>query len=197
MQTTQVRVKLTSPPPTGGAAIIVAMAEPRREPTLHDVADLAGVHYATASRALSSDRTDLVAAETLVRVRDAASKLGYRPNTIARGLKTRRSYTVGVLIPDLTNPLFTPIVRGIEDVLVEDDYTPLIVNTDDDPDRGGAALATLLERQVDGILAATELLDGGLVREARRYQAPLVLVMQGSDSRGVWSVCPDDRAVMR
>ena len=62
-------------------------------------------------------------------------ELGYRPNSIARGLKTNRSFTVGVLIPDITNPLFPPIVRGIEDRLDEAGYTSLIVNTDNDAER--------------------------------------------------------------
>ena len=83
--------------------------------TLRDVARAAGVHPGTASRALNAATRGLVNAETAERVIRAAEELGYRPNPIARGLKTNRSCTVGVLIPDLTNPLFPPIVRGIED----------------------------------------------------------------------------------
>jgi hypothetical protein len=71
------------------------------------------------SRALNPETRPLVKPETAERVLQAASALGYLPNPIARGLKTNRSSSIGVLIPDLTNPLFPPIVRGIEDALLE------------------------------------------------------------------------------
>src|ERR687891_956139 len=92
-------------------------ASPGARTTLRDVARLAGVHPATASRALNEETRSLVNEETARRVLRAAEELGYQPNPIARGLKTNRSYTVGVLIPDLTNPLFPPILRGLEDRL--------------------------------------------------------------------------------
>src|SRR3954467_7453992 len=85
--------------------------------TLRDVARAARVHPGTVSRALNAETRGLVNQETAERVIRAAEELGYRPNPIARGLKTNRSFTVGVLVPDLTNPLFPPIVRGIEDRL--------------------------------------------------------------------------------
>ena len=96
----------------------------------------------------------------------AADELGYRPNPIARGLKTNRSYTVGVLIPDLTNPLFPPIVRGIDDRLAADGYTPLLVSTDGDPERERVSVEAMLARQVDGFIAATARLDVEPVAEA-------------------------------
>src|SRR5437868_6238548 len=77
--------------------------------TLRDVAAMAGVHPATASRALNEQTRDLVNGETAQRVLAAARQLGYRPNPIARGLKTNRSYTIGVIVPDLRNPIFPPI----------------------------------------------------------------------------------------
>jgi Bacterial regulatory proteins, lacI family len=83
--------------------------------TLRDVAREAGVHPATASRALNPETRLLVSENTASRVLAAAAALGYRPNAVARSLRTRRSHTVGVLIPDLNNPLFPPIVRGLED----------------------------------------------------------------------------------
>src|SRR5262249_62307625 len=88
-----------------------------RTVTLRDVAARAGVHPATASRALNPETRLLVREDTARRVLDAAESLGYHPNPVARSLRTRRSHTVGVLIPDLTNPLFPPIVRALEDRL--------------------------------------------------------------------------------
>src|ERR1700730_18043388 len=98
--------------------------------TLRDVARLAGVHPATASRALRPETSILVSEETVARVRAAAQSLGYRPNPVARSLRTRRSHTIGVLIPDINNPLFPPILRGLEDRLAADGYIALIGNTD-------------------------------------------------------------------
>src|ERR671921_1503014 len=123
--------------------------------TLRDVARVAGVHPATVSRALNEETRALVNEETARRVLKAAEKLGYQPNPIARGLKTNRSYTIGVLIPDLTNPLFPPILRGIEDRLEEGGYTPLMANTDNDPEREPLDAQTMRARQVDGIVTAT------------------------------------------
>src|ERR1700677_5132917 len=108
--------------------------------TIRDVARLAAVHPGTVSRALNEETRTLVNGETAARVLAAAEQLGYRPNPIARGLKTSRSFTVGVLIPDLTNPLFPPIVRGIDDRLTVDGYTTLLVNTDSDPEREQASI---------------------------------------------------------
>ena len=84
------------------------MPRVRTAVTISDVARLAEVHPGTVSRALNEQTRSLVNPETAERVLRAAEELGYRPNPIARGLKTNRSYTVGVLIPDLTNPLFPP-----------------------------------------------------------------------------------------
>ena len=102
--------------------------------TLRDVAARAGVHPATASRALDPETRLLVREDTALRVLQAA-ELGYRPNPVARSLRTRRSNTVGVLIPDLNNPLFPPIVRGIEDRLAAAGYVALLGNTDGDSER--------------------------------------------------------------
>src|SRR6201994_2078809 len=93
------------------------MARSGRPATLRDVAAAAGGHPATASRALNSGTRLLVSPDTARRVSDAATRLGYRPNPVARSLRTRRSNTIGVLIPDLNNPLFPPMVRGLEDRL--------------------------------------------------------------------------------
>src|ERR687890_2700491 len=120
--------------------------------TLRDVARVAGVHPATVSRALNEETRGLVNAETARRVLKAAEELGYQPNPIARGLKTNRSYTIGVLIPDLMNPLFPPIVRGIQDRLEEAGYTPLIANTENDPERERIDFDRLRARQVDGFI---------------------------------------------
>jgi LacI family transcriptional regulator len=165
--------------------------------TLRDVARVAGVHPATVSRALNEETRALVNAETAQRVLKAADELGYQPNPIARGLKTNRSYTIGVLIPDLTNPLFPPILRGIEDRLETAGYTPLIANTDNDPERELLDSQTMRARQVDGIIAATARRDHRLHDALLEAGVELVLVNRRQDELPVSSATADDRLGMR
>ncbi|MGH2890259.1 MAG: LacI family DNA-binding transcriptional regulator, partial [Solirubrobacteraceae bacterium] len=161
--------------------------------TIRDVARLADVHPGTVSRALNEQTRALVNEETAARVLRAADELGYRPNPIARGLKTNRSFTIGVLIPDLTNPLFPPIVRGIEDRLAQDGYTPLIVNTDNDPEREASHIDAMLARQVDGLIAATARLDVEPLAEAAAGGTPLVLVNRSFEDGSAPAVTVDDQ----
>jgi LacI family transcriptional regulator len=161
--------------------------------TIRDVARLAEVHPGTVSRALNPHTRALVNDETAARVLAVAEQLGYRPNPLARALKTSRSFTVGVLIPDLTNPLFPPIVRGIDDRLAVDGYTPLLINTDSDPERERASIATMLGRQVDGLIAATARLDVEPLAEVTARGIPLVLVNRTLENGSIAAVTVDDR----
>jgi LacI family transcriptional regulator len=160
--------------------------------TLRDVARLADVHPGTVSRALNPDTRRLVNAETAQRVIEAAEALGYRPNPIARGLKTNRSYTVGVLVPDLMNPLFPPIVRGIQDRLEQAGYTPLLANTDNDRERERNDFEAMRARQVDGVITATAQLDHGVLDEMAAAGLPIVLVNRRLDDGGLPSATADD-----
>jgi LacI family transcriptional regulator len=165
--------------------------------TLRDVARVAGVHPATVSRALNEETRSLVNQATAERVLRAAEELGYRPNPIARGLKTNRSYTIGVLIPDLMNPLFPPILRGIEDRLEQAGYTALVANTDNDPERELFDCQAMRARQVDGIIAATARRDHRLLDEVMAAGLDLVLVNRRLEESPISSATPDDREGMR
>ena len=162
--------------------------------TLREVAEVAGVHPGTASRALNAETRGLVNEETARRVLRAADELGYRPNPIARGLKTNRSYTVGVVIPDLMNPLFPPIVRGIQDRLEQAGYTPLIANTDNDPERERIDFERLRARQVDGLITATARRDDDLLIHVAEIGMPVVLVNRRLEQAMLPAVVGDDRA---
>jgi LacI family transcriptional regulator len=169
------------------------VARGRASVTIRDVARVAKVHPGTVSRALNEDTRTLVNPETAERVLRAAEELGYRPNRIARGLKTSRSHTIGVLIPDITNPLFPPILRGIEDRLDEAGYTSLIVNTDNDPERERISLDAMRARQVDGFISATARLDRELLVELAERGTPLVLVNRSLEDGSVPAVTVNDR----
>jgi len=165
--------------------------------TLRDVAEAAGVHPATASRALNPATRGLVNAETARRVIKVAESLGYRPNPIARGLKTAKSGTVGLVIPDLTNPLFPPIVRGIEEVLEAAGYSGLVVNTDNDPRRERVQVESLRSRQVEGLIVATALLQHPLLEELAREGVQMVMVNRRPEGVDASSITPDDATGIR
>jgi LacI family transcriptional regulator len=161
--------------------------------TVRDVAREAGVHPGTVSRVLNPDRRHLISEETAVRVERVARDLGYGVNHIARGLRTRQSSTVGVLIPDLTNPLFPPMVRGIEDELQPAGYTALLYNTDSDPERELRGIDTLMARQVDGFIIAPTETNVDRVREMIEEGIPVVLVNRSAPRISGFAVTPDDR----
>jgi LacI family transcriptional regulator len=163
-------------------------------PTLRDVAQLAGVHPATASRALNPQTRPLVNADTARKVLRAAESIGYQPNPIARSLKTAKTATVGLVIPDLTNPLFPPIVRGIEDVLTAVGYSAWIVNTDNDPAREETAVESLRSRQVEGLIMATARRQHPLLVRLHQLGMKIVLVNRRVDGLELPSVTSDDDA---
>jgi LacI family transcriptional regulator, galactose operon repressor len=165
---------------------------PDRPATLRDVAAAAQVHPATASRALNPETRLLVSEDTARRVTAAAAKLGYRPNPVARSLRTRRSYTIGVLIPDLNNPLFPPIVRGLEDKLATAGYVALIGNTDADASRERLIFEQMRARHVDGFVLATVTLHDRLLAEAAAADVPVVLMNRLSQEYSFPSVSVDN-----
>jgi len=165
--------------------------------TLRDVASRAGVHPATASRALNPETRILVSEDTAQRVLDAAQALGYSPNPVARSLRTRRSHTVGVLIPDLNNPLFPPIVRGLEDRLAVDGYVALIGNTDSDDQRERMVFDQMRARHVDGLVLATARLHHPLLAEASRADLPVVLINRLAQDYSFPSVSVDNERGVR
>lgn len=171
------------------------MAQNKRV-TLRDVARLAQVHPGTASRALNEQARakKLVNPETAARVLQVAQELNYNPDPAARSLKTRRSHTVGVLIPDLTNPLFPPIIRGIEDRLAQSGFVVLLGNTDDDPKREKGVLEGMLSRRVDGLVLATAMRRSDIATVIGSEDLPIVLINRVVDDHAFPSVATDDVA---
>jgi len=160
--------------------------------TLAEVAQLAGVHPGTASRALNDKTEGQVNPATIKKVRRAAKQLGYTPNTVARGLRTSMSMTIGVIIPDLTNPIFPPIVRGIDSYLVPRGYSAFVVNTDGSDSTERTLFTSLMERQVDGFIVATGHSDHRLIAEAHSHGVHAVMVNRDADGVPYAAVTGDD-----
>jgi len=161
-------------------------------PTLIDVAKAADVHASTASRALNPETRGVVSDTTVARVLAAAEELGYRPHLLARGLRTAKTMTVGIVVPDLENPLFPPLVRGAEAALSAEGYTLLIGNTDNELEHTEAIISTLVERRVDGLILATAERGSGLAAAVESEGIHVVLVNRESTDGSVSAIIGDD-----
>ncbi|TCS81302.1 catabolite control protein A [Tepidibacillus fermentans] len=118
--------------------------------TIYDVAREAGVSMATVSRVVNGNPN--VKPATRKKVLETIERLGYRPNAVARGLASKKTTTVGVVIPDISNPFFAEVVRGIEDIARMYHYNIILSNSDKNVDKELSLINTLLEKQVDGLL---------------------------------------------
>jgi LacI family transcriptional regulator len=127
--------------------------------TIKHVAARAGVSFTTVSHVLNGTRR--VSDSARRRVEEAIADMGYAPSAVARALKMSETHILGVVVPNITNPFFAELTRGIEDTCERRHYSVFLCNGDDDPARQARALQTLLERRVDGMLFATPAGDAG------------------------------------
>jgi LacI family transcriptional regulator, galactose operon repressor len=164
----------------------------KRKATIVDVAEVVGVHHSTVSRALSPEKRDRISPSVVKKVEKAAKKLGYYPNMAASSLKRNRSFVVGVLVPDLTNPLFPPIIRGIQDTAEAQGYTVITANTDDEEDKEVRALQMMQSRTIEGVVIATARRDDPTVEQCIKDDIPFVLVNRTVDREGVNAVILDE-----
>src|SRR5712691_4153736 len=149
--------------------------------TLKELAARAKVHPSTVSRVANQDPGLRIAPETRARIEALLRETEYRPNHVARGLKLRQTLVLAVVIPDITNPFFGGLFRGIEDGAGPRGYQVLLCNTDGSPDRQRAHLQTLAARRVDGVILASSFLKDPAVRWLRHQHIPYALVNRFSD----------------
>jgi DNA-binding LacI/PurR family transcriptional regulator len=166
----------------GGALSSPGQGRARRKVTLRDVAERAGVHVSTASRALDSAATSRIGASTTERVRVAAAGLGYSRDLLASSLKRGATKTVGVVIANLDNPYNSRVIRGIARVLEADDFVPLVAETGRSRERFERLLDHLVQRRVDAVITSAIHLDG-----AEMLDRLLPVVLAGRGLR-----CPED-----
>jgi len=164
-----------------------------RRVTITDVARAANVHASTVSRVLNGRAELSLLPETRERVIAAATRLGYRPSALARGLRLRRTFTLGMLVPDVTNPVFPSMIKGVEGAAHTRGYHLILCNTDDSFEREASYLRVLREWRVDGILIASSSTADSTIAELRREKVPFVLLNSGSRASDDLVVVPDNR----
>ena len=142
--------------------------------TIADVAREAAVSTQTVSRAIN-DKGE-IRPETRQHVLDVAERLGYQPNTLARGLATDRTWTLGLIVPDVANPYFAEIIRGAEDAALPHDYTILLCHTNEDPQREQKLLTLLESKRVDGMILCSPALERSqLTLQLARQRAVMII----------------------
>jgi len=152
-------------------------------PTVLDVAKRAGVSPMTVSRVVNGSGP--VSPKLRARVEQALKETGYVPNTVARNLRTKRTDTLGLVMPDITNPFFTHVVRGMEAAARDAGRYLLLTNTDQRPDEEQRMVSMLLQRQVDGLLAIPAGSCADTARMCREAGVPLVIVDRRPEVAGI------------
>lgn len=151
-----------------------------RRVTMADVAREAGVSLMTVSRALNDKEG--ISEATRERIQEVIVRLGYRPSSIARGLVTKRTGTIGLVVPDNSNPFFSEVARGIEHTAYANSYSVFLCNTEEDPQREKAVLHSLAEKYVDGLVLCSSRLNEDDLRLCLRDFSAQVLVNRLLDS---------------
>ncbi|MCB2292193.1 LacI family transcriptional regulator [Clostridium algoriphilum] len=159
--------------------------------TMKDIAEMAGVSKATVSMVMNK-KDSSISNETRNRILKIAKKMSYIPNSIARSLSTKKSGTIGIILPDITNPFFSEMARAVEDEAERLDYNLMICNTDNDIHKEEKYIQLLISKLIDGII----FMSGGKSNESitllKNNNVPFVLVdryIEGyKDDYGVFSL---------
>lgn len=154
--------------------------------TIYDVAREANVSMATVSRVVNGNPN--VKPATRKKVLEVIDKLGYRPNAVARGLASKKTTTVGVIIPDISSTFFAELARGIEDIATMYKYNIILSNSDQNLDKELHLLNTMLGKQVDGIVFMGGNITSELVEEFEKSSVPIVLAGSIEESEKIPSV---------
>jgi LacI family transcriptional regulator len=154
--------------------------------TIYDVAREANVSMATVSRVVNGNPN--VKPVTRKKVLEVIERLGYRPNAVARGLASKKTTTVGVIIPDISSIFYAELARGIEDIATMYKYNIILSNSDQNPEKELHLFNTMLGKQVDGIVFMSGNITEEHVAEFEKSSAPIVLAGSIEESKTVPSV---------
>lgn len=158
--------------------------------TMRDVAQKAGVSIKTVSRVVNDQGE--ISDETRQRVMTAITELGYRPSRIARAMVTQRTHTVGMVIPDITNPFFPEVARGVQDLAQAKDYNVFICNTDEYGQEEMQTLYSLADQAVDGIIVFTSIVSDEKLRAFADSFRPIIIINRYFEHPNVGLVIVDN-----
>jgi DNA-binding LacI/PurR family transcriptional regulator len=157
--------------------------------SMREIAKLAGVSSATVSRVINGSA--LVTEETTRRIQEIIAKLNFVPNNSAIHLKSGKSQIYGIIIPDLTNPFFTELVKIFEELLVENDQELLVANTDFHSTRMQRSVRRMLLRRVDGVALLTSELESASLESLIQNRIPVVTTDHYRTARGLSDIVVD------
>lgn len=166
-----------------------------RSATIKDVAAHAGVSVATVSAVINSNK--YVSPDLAQRVHESITALGYKRNSLAQGLKKQTSHTIGLIISDITNPFFTSVVRGVEDVANAQDYSLILGNTDEDLKKEMSYMRLLESKRADGLIVAVTLGNHEYLRSWPAQRLPLVSIDRLPSELSIDAVLVDNVAGAR
>lgn len=147
--------------------------------TIKDVAKMAGVSPSTVSRALSGNAA--VKDSTKQKILEAVKLLNYRPNFLAQGLKEGRTKTIGLIIPNIRNPIYPAVARGVEDAAKKFGYSVVLCNTDEDAKTEKEYIQKLRKRWVDGLIIAPAARETEHIVELQKEDFPMVIIVRNVD----------------
>lgn len=154
---------------------------PRKRVVMSDVAEKAGVTRAVVSRVLNHDESLVIKPETRKKILEIAHELKYRPNSLARSLRVRRTGTIGILVPNIANPFFGMVLKGINEVLNRESFVFMLCDTSEDVRIAESLVRTMDDHQVDGLLVASAEIKDSSIRLLENYGTKYVLVTRDSD----------------
>jgi LacI family transcriptional regulator, kdg operon repressor len=143
--------------------------------TIYDVAREAGVSKTSVSRYLGG-RYDELSDKTRKKIELAINKMEYRPNTMARGLKSNKSYLIGIIVADINNPYTTAILRGAEDICSQNGYNLMICNSDNNPEKERGYFDMLLSHRIDGLIIHTTGGNHDMLKQMQEQKTPIILL---------------------
>ena len=161
--------------------------------TLKDIAKKTGVSVSTVSRVLhDNSKKYKISEETQAKVKQAAKDLGYRVNALARGLRQQKTCEVGVIVPDISNPFFSEVIKSLAGELRKKGYNFIVYDSDEDIAIERSAIKSLLEKRVDGLIIASVGQDFSHIQKIRDAEIPVVMVDRCFDELDVDSVSVDN-----
>ncbi len=161
--------------------------------TLKDIAEKTGFSISTVSRVLhDNSKKYKISEKTRVTVQQTAKDLGYRINTLARGLRLQKTNEIGVIVPDIANPFFSALIKSLAGELRKGGYNFIVYDTDEDISIERSAIKSLLEKRVDGLIIASVGQDFSHIQKIRDASIPLVMIDRCFDALDIDSVSVDN-----